>query len=48
MAIKNQKRPNMKKEKGAFRKSLSEQTEYQKARTEQRARKKKTGNYGVC
>lgn len=38
---------NQKKEKGAFKKSATAQTEYQRERAAAQARKKKQGNYDV-
>ena len=38
---------NQKKEKGAFKKSATAQTEYQRDRAAAQARKKKQGNYGA-
>lgn len=46
MATKGQRiAKNSKKEKGAFKKSMSAQTEYQRERAAYKARKRKQGNY---
>lgn len=37
---------NTKKEKGSFKKSATQMTDYQRARAEAKQRKRKSGNYG--
>ena len=45
IAKSSKKEKNSKKEKGAFKKSMSAQTEYQRERAAYKARKRKQGNY---